>query len=46
MSGDIDRLPGFGKDAGGGQTLSFENQQARATNSWSRAVGDTAGKVI
>lgn len=46
MSGDIYRLPSFGKDAGGGQIVSFENPQARATNSWSRAVGDKAGKVI
>lgn len=39
-------LPGFGKDAGFGQILSFESQQARAVSSCSRAVGDKTGKAI
>lgn len=46
MSSNIYRLPSFGKDAGGGQIVSFENQQATATNSCSRTAGDKAGKVI
>lgn len=39
-------LPSFGKGAGGGQILSFENQQAKAVISRSQVVGDQTGKAI
>lgn len=45
-SSNIYMLPSFGKDVGGGQILSFENQQAIAMNSCSRGVGDKTGKAI
>lgn len=45
-SSDIYLLPSLGKDAGFGQILSFENQQARALNSCSQVVGDKTGKAI
>lgn len=45
-SNNIYMLPSFGKDVGGGQSLSFENQQAIAMNSRSRVLGDKTGKVI
>lgn len=38
-------LPSFGKGAGGGHILSFEDQQAKAVNSHSQAVGDETGKA-
>lgn len=45
-SSDIYMLLSFGKDAGFGQILSFEIQQARAMNSCSQVVGDKTGKAI
>lgn len=39
-------LPSFGKGAGGGHILSFENQQAKAVISPSQVVGDQTGKAI
>lgn len=45
-SSDIYVLPSFGKDAGFGQILSFENRQARAMNLCSQVVGDKTGKAI
>lgn len=46
QSSNIYMLPSFGKDAGGGQILSFENQQAIAMNSCSMVVGDKTGKAF